>query len=285
MSLTDAWKDFASNEFPKQFGFDPNKVNPGEMGQKAYDKYIQDNLGHLAPQQVGLLDPKYLKSIYSMADKQRTEGNRIGVGMLRQADQIRQLFARDFLQKRAIANRPKARDRMIPVQDPTTGKTILMPESQTAMMKPGAPAKETPIESKNPDTGKTTWYFPQSQTWGPEVGAKPSSKEPSFKEEKLKEMWTGLDDQSKLKVLGALPADKDLTEKNILDVYGNIFTDAATKTALQPIVNEITKRAAEKNKNPAGGQTRILPPGSNQIGTLNGKAVYQTPDGKRVVMQ
>jgi hypothetical protein len=194
MSLTDAWKDFSTNEFSKQFGFDPNKVNPGEMGQKAYDKYIQDNIGHLAPQQVGLLDPKYLKSIYSVADKQRTEGNRIGVGMLRQADQIRQLFARDFLQKRAIANRPQGRERMISAVDPGTGKTIYVPESKAVGMNP--PTKETKEPTRQPvpvwdeEKQQDVWYAP----WDPELHGQPIGQKarkaevsPDVAEEKLKQ--------------------------------------------------------------------------------------------------
>ena len=105
----------------------------------------------------------------------------------------------------------------------------------------------------------------------------------NFKTEKLKELWGKFSDDAKLKVLGALPADKELTEKNILDVYGNIFTDAETKKALQPIVEEIVKKASQE-KGPGGkAKTNILPKGAKQIGTLNGKPVYETPDGKRYV--
>ncbi len=115
----------------------------------------------------------------------------------------------------------------------------------------------------------------------------PSSvNEPSFKDKKLQEIWGRLDDTSKLKVLGALPADKELTEKNLLDVYGNIFTDAETKRSLQPIVESIIKKTTGKTASEGGGKSsKILPEGAKQVGTYNGKPVYQSPDGKRFVKE
>ncbi len=157
--------------------------------------------------------------------------------------------------------------------------TLIRPQPER-----GTPSWHTVTDPKSP-TGYS--YQNLNEPTAPlRTGApKPSSvHEPTFKDKMLQNVWGRLDDQSRLKVLGALPPEKDLTEKNILDVYGNIFTDAETKKALQPIVEEITKKAAAKNV-PPGKKTSILPQGAKQIGTLNGKPVYEGADGKRFVQE
>jgi len=67
-----------------------------------------------------------------------------------------------------------------------------------------------------------------------------------FKEAKLKEMWDQLSEEAKLKVIGALPADKELTENNILSAYANLMTDPAIREQLKPMVDEILRRTMQK---------------------------------------
>jgi len=74
----------------------------------------------------------------------------------------------------------------------------------------------------------------------------PGGKAPSFREQKLAEMWDQLSEEAKLKVIGALPADKELTENNILSAYVNLMTDPAVREQLKPMVDEILRRTTQK---------------------------------------
>ena len=69
-----------------------------------------------------------------------------------------------------------------------------------------------------------------------------------FKEEKIREMWDSLSEDEKKKFVGAGIDPHELTEKNILDVYGNIMTDPGVKKALQPIAEKIMQKATEKGQ-------------------------------------
>ncbi len=71
-------------------------------------------------------------------------------------------------------------------------------------------------------------------------------KKRAFKDKMVEEKWDTLTDDEQKRILGARIDPHDLTEKNILDVYANIMTDPAVKKALQPIAEQIMKKAVEK---------------------------------------
>ncbi len=117
------------------------------------------------------------------------------------------------------------------------------------------------------------------------VGAEPPApheKEKTFKDKQIELMWPKLSDEEKKKVLGAGIDPHELTEKNILDMYGNIFTDPAVRKSIQPIAEEIIKRATTKPSPQPGAPTgkiiNELPKGAEFIGYgEDGKKRYKVP--------
>ena len=110
-----------------------------------------------------------------------------------------------------------------------------------------------------------------------ETGGKPTG----WKEKKIAELWETLSDDEKKRVIGARLDPHELTEKNILDVHANMFTDDKVRKALQPIVDKIVKKATEKSGTEKGLPDGV-PSGSVLLPqkSIRGNAVYKAPDGK-----
>mgnify|MGYP001568897330 CR=1 FL=1 len=72
-----------------------------------------------------------------------------------------------------------------------------------------------------------------------------------FKDQMIEQLWPTLTDDERKRILGARIDPRELTEKNILDVYANIMTDSNVKKALQPIVDKIIQKTTS-------GQRKIL---------------------------
>jgi hypothetical protein len=95
-----------------------------------------------------------------------------------------------------------------------------------------------------------------------ETGGKPTG----WKEKKIAELWETLTDDEKKRVIGARLDPHELTEKNILDVYGNIMTDPSVKKALQPIAEKIISRTINKGTEPTANYDSELKAAKDAIG-------------------
>ena len=139
------------------------------------------------------------------------------------------------------------------------------------------PTKEYEPRSFIKPDGTVGWIKPGQEI--PE-GWKPyeKSKEIGFKDKMIEKVWPTLTDDEQKRILGARIDPKELTEKNILDVYGNIMTDPTVRKALQPIAEEIIKKTTEK---PTG-----KPPEEKIINELPQNAQFQGygADGKKIYM-
>ncbi len=110
-------------------------------------------------------------------------------------------------------------------------------------------------------------------------------KEKTFKDKQIEVMWPKLSDDEKKKVVGAGIDPHELTEKNILDMYGNIMTDPNVRKSIQGIAEEIIKRATQKPigkvSAPGGKVVNELPKGAKLQGYgADGKKIYEVPPAK-----
>ena len=304
LSFSQAWNDFKGQNLETLFGGqDPDMINPTLQSQNARNKYLQDVFGSLPQSQINAMDPAQISAYTKEAERQgKAELEKAKWGR-QNALKIKQQFYNDWKAYAAERKGQMAKKAISPVDLQTAYPELTAEEAGSAaqawnagntgvynkiiMGKKRIPKGKETREIKRGTEIITEERDPISGEWKEIAKAPREIKTPSFKETKLNEMWDRLDEQTRLKALDALPPEKELTEKNILDVYGNIFTDAATKKALQPIVEEIVKGVAKKKIPGVAGpaRTRVLPAGAKKIGTLNGKDVYQTPDGKRYVAE
>lgn len=90
----------------------------------------------------------------------------------------------------------------------------------------------------------------------------------------------GLNDREIMTMLSGASKDPDVSARNIAmkAFYENPVLQAQYKNDVNAFL-----RAQGIGVGGAGGIPPGLPPGTTQIGTQNGKPVYQTPDGKRYV--
>jgi len=117
---------------------------------------------------------------------------------------------------------------------------------------------------------------------GAPVPSTEKEKEKTFKDKQIEAMWPKLSEDEKKKVVGAGIDPHELTEKNILDMYGNIFTDPNVRKSIQPIAEEIIKRATQKPigkiSAPGGKVINELPKGAKFHGYAeDGKKIYVVP--------
>jgi hypothetical protein len=121
----------------------------------------------------------------------------------------------------------------------------------TFIPKKGAPMSEAdkaklPLEERRVKAAeKTAGAAAERANIAKETAA---GKPAGWKDQKIAELWPNLSDDEKKRVIGARLDPHDLTEKNILDVYGNIMTDPSVRKALQPIAEKIVSKAANKGK-------------------------------------
>lgn len=116
-----------------------------------------------------------------------------------------------------------------------------------------------------------------------EAQIKQKAREPNFKEKALQNIWQGLTSEEKKKALGALPGDKDVGEKDILNIYSNIMTTPDVRKAIQPVAEAIIRRATEKKIPTISGKLpEGVPPGSTLLPqkSKRGNPVYKATDGK-----
>ncbi len=78
----------------------------------------------------------------------------------------------------------------------------------------------------------------------------------SFKDEAIRQVWSTLTPDEKKKVVGAKVDPRELTERDILNVYGNIMTDPQVREGLQPIAEKLL----QKHQGLGGGKVSLGEP-------------------------
>jgi hypothetical protein len=67
-----------------------------------------------------------------------------------------------------------------------------------------------------------------------------------FAEQQLRAIWPNLTKEQQMQVLKIIPPDKEITEKDIISIYANIFSAPDVRKKLEPMVREILSKTTTK---------------------------------------